>query len=93
MTGEMVSSTIKLIGQMEDTELDILFDRGSTHCFLKTAVTENFIDQFEAHRPFKVRASDGKELVCSNWIPKMRWSMQSIPLSRMCTSWIWNHMT
>lgn len=76
MTGEIVSSTIKLTGQMEDTELGILLGGGSTHCFLKTAVTENFLDRVKAHRPFKVRIADGKELVCSDWIPKIRWSMQ-----------------
>ncbi|XP_027157202.1 uncharacterized protein LOC113758631 [Coffea eugenioides] len=59
VSGQLSSSTIKMLGYYGDQEVSILLD----------GAVKN-------HKPFKVRIADGKELVCEQWIPGMKWMMQ-----------------
>ena len=72
----LTSGTIKLQGESRGCRINILLDGGSTHCFIKRATAEKFLGDVQAHRPFKVTIADGKELICTSWIPDWRWTIQ-----------------
>lgn len=69
ITGNLLSSTIKLVGMARDSEIAILLDGGSSNCFLKKLVAQRWHELIRQHKPFKVRIADGQELCCSQWIP------------------------
>ncbi|XP_071902780.1 uncharacterized protein [Coffea arabica] len=76
LIGNLLSSTIKLLGKVRDSEISILLDGGSSNCFLKKSVAQRWQELVRQHKPFKVRIANGQELCCSQWIPNFQWSMQ-----------------
>ncbi|XP_027150147.1 uncharacterized protein LOC113750359 [Coffea eugenioides] len=76
VSGQLSSSTIKMLGYYGDQEVSILLDGGSTNCFIKPTIAQLYPEAVKNHKPFKVRIADGKELVCEQWIPGMKWMMQ-----------------
>ncbi|XP_027171840.1 uncharacterized protein LOC113771462 [Coffea eugenioides] len=76
LSGELSSSIIKMQGEYMNQHLTVLLDGGSTNCFIRRSVAQQFPERVQNHRPFKVKIADGKELTCDQWIPGMQWSMQ-----------------
>lgn len=40
LIGNLLSSTIKIVGKAQRSEISILIDGGSTHCFIKKTVAQ-----------------------------------------------------
>ncbi|XP_071900942.1 uncharacterized protein [Coffea arabica] len=75
LTGNLLFSTIRLLGKVRDSEISILLDGGSSNCFLKKTVARRWQELIRQHKPFKVKIVDGQELFCNQWIPNFQWSM------------------
>jgi hypothetical protein len=72
-SGATTPSTICLVGMIEDQEVLILVDSGSSHCFLNAPVAVKLQIPSEAIPPARVRVAGGGILQCDQQIPDCVW--------------------
>lgn len=70
------STSIRLRGWVQGTELLMLVDSGSTHSFVDERIGSTFIGLKHLPQPLKVQIADGGQLSCSQVIPKCDWWIQ-----------------
>jgi hypothetical protein len=68
--------TMTFDGFLGDTPVRILFDSGSTHTFISTAMAATCLNVQALYPPVHVKVANGQVLTCSQFIPSAEWSVQ-----------------
>ncbi|KAL2235351.1 UNVERIFIED_CONTAM: Transposon Ty3-G Gag-Pol polyprotein [Sesamum indicum] len=76
MKGDFHYRTLRLEGTVEDKEILILIDSGSTHCFLDEKVVNLLGCKPERTHPMMVRVADGSKLISQLACHKFSWEIQ-----------------
>jgi hypothetical protein len=75
-SGATTPSTIRLVGHIEDQEVLILVDSGSSHCFMSDSIASKLHVHSQQVPASKVRVAGGGILSCDRQIPNYVWSAQ-----------------
>lgn len=81
--GTESSRTIKLRGWIQDMELLMLVDSGSTHSFIDSEVSLRLPGVHKLQTPLTVRIADGGTMKCTHEISSCNWWMQG---NQFCNS-------
>ncbi|KAL2253796.1 UNVERIFIED_CONTAM: Transposon Ty3-G Gag-Pol polyprotein [Sesamum indicum] len=76
MKGDFHYRTLRLEGIVEDKEILILIDSGSTHCFLDEKVANLLGCKVEKTHPMMVRVADGSKLTSQLACHRFSWEIQ-----------------
>ncbi|KAL2245978.1 UNVERIFIED_CONTAM: hypothetical protein Sindi_2866000 [Sesamum indicum] len=76
MKGDFHYRTLRLKGIVEDKEILILIDSGSTHCFLDDKVASLLGCKLEKTHPMMVRVADGSKLTSQLACHRFSWEIQ-----------------
>ncbi|XP_011075658.1 uncharacterized protein LOC105160092 [Sesamum indicum] len=76
MKGDFNYRTLRLEGTVEDKEILILIDSGSTHCFLDEKVANLLGCKLVRTHPMMVRVADGSKLTSQLACHKFSWEIQ-----------------
>ncbi|CAH9098317.1 unnamed protein product [Cuscuta europaea] len=69
--------TIKLLGQVENKDIVIMIDSGSTHSFLDPKIVKDMATvECVKSPPLKVTVANGNEFSCDLVCPKFEWTVQ-----------------
>lgn len=77
LTGELLQSTIRMIGVIKGKEVSILLHGGSSHTLVKPTAIEHCYYLVQPVESFHVKVASGELLECNSWIPELAWGMQS----------------
>lgn len=75
-SGTEAAHSIRLRGWIQETELLMLIDSGSTNSFIDEQVAMKLKGVEVLKQPLKVQIADGGQLLCSKIIPGCTWYMQ-----------------
>jgi hypothetical protein len=75
-SGATTPSTIRLVGRIEDQEVLILVDSGSSHCFISDSIASKLHVHSQQVPASRVRVAGGGILSCDRQIPNCVWSAQ-----------------
>eukprot|EP00267_Zea_mays_P041848 XP_020393779.1 uncharacterized protein LOC103628713 [Zea mays] len=77
------SRSFRLQGQLQDENMLILLDSGSSHCFLNTSRTSSLSGFVSLETPLAVTVANGGILHCPLELPNATWSVQEL---EFCTT-------
>lgn len=75
-TGQTTPHTVWLVGMIDDKEVLILVDSGSSHSFVSEAVAATMPHRVQKTSCSSVKIADGGVLKCDSVIPRCSWQMQ-----------------
>lgn len=75
-TGQTTPCIVRLLGLIDDHEVLILVDSGSSHSFISDAVAEKFADRISKMAPVAIKVADGGILSCLGYIQGCKWTTQ-----------------
>uniref|UniRef100_A0A8R7VA35 Reverse transcriptase domain-containing protein n=1 Tax=Triticum urartu TaxID=4572 RepID=A0A8R7VA35_TRIUA len=78
LDGGVSPKAFQLLATMQDQEVLILVDSGSSTSFINQRLAERLSGARALHQPCRVKVADGGELVCSASIPDCQWSSQGL---------------
>ncbi|PIN25218.1 hypothetical protein CDL12_02037 [Handroanthus impetiginosus] len=77
INGHVSSESIRLWGNIEGKEVNILLDSGSTHCFIDVGVAQLLKTKKEYITPLMISIAGGKKLISRMVCPELKWSIQN----------------
>lgn len=75
LKGQLPTGTIKLAGMVNNNQLVILVDSGSTHSFLDPAAARRLNCEVEVINPLNVSVAGGGNIECISKCPRVEWDM------------------
>ncbi|KAG8386104.1 hypothetical protein BUALT_Bualt03G0114300 [Buddleja alternifolia] len=76
LSGNTNINTLRIRGTVNNKEIQILIDNGSTHCFLDEDTTLQLGCTMEATIPMMVSVADGSKMVSRTIMPDFTWTIQ-----------------
>ncbi|WOH05166.1 hypothetical protein DCAR_0624580 [Daucus carota subsp. sativus] len=76
LSSQMARKTITLEGKLKEKTITILVDTGSTLTYLNVEVVKQLGLEVTKGEPIQVRLADGRMVVSSEWVPKVKWKIQ-----------------
>ena len=80
LDGGVSPKAFQLLATMQDQEVLILVDSGSSTSFINQRLVGRLSGAQALRQPCRVKVADGGELVCSTSIPDCQWSSQGLEL-------------
>lgn len=78
MKGIEGARTMRLRGFVDDQEVFMLVDSGSTRCFISEELGARIQGNKELHNPVSVRVANGNLLQCTHELPNQLWNVQGL---------------
>ncbi|XP_021986733.1 uncharacterized protein LOC110883233 [Helianthus annuus] len=80
LSGGCSATTLRFTGLVQGKEVQVLFDGGSTHCFVQTRIAAFLNFTIEAVEPFSVLVGSGERLPCSGLAKTVELVIQGHPI-------------